>query len=127
IEPWIQWRPGRHLAINLDYLYQSLDVADGRLFTAKITDLRGTWQFNTRMSIRWIAQYRDVTRDPSLYVDEVDRRDRSWANQLLFSYKVNPRTLIYAGYSDGHESVDTNPLQQQTQTLFLKLSYAWQL
>ncbi len=127
IEPWFQWRPGRHLRVNLDYNYQSLDVAGGRLFTARITDLRSTWQFNTRMAVRWIAQYRDVTRDPSLYIDAVDNRERSWANQLLFSYKVNPRTLIYAGYSDGHDSVDANPLQRQAQTLFLKISYAWQL
>ncbi|HEX7048439.1 MAG TPA: DUF5916 domain-containing protein [Gammaproteobacteria bacterium] len=127
IEPWVDLRLGRHFSINIDYRYQSLDVADGRLFTARITDLRSTWQFNTRMSVRWIAQYRDVTRDAALYVDAVDDRERGWANQLLFSYKVNPRTLIYAGYSDGHDSIDTNPLQRQSQTLFLKLSYAWQL
>ncbi|HEX6930056.1 MAG TPA: DUF5916 domain-containing protein, partial [Gammaproteobacteria bacterium] len=127
IEPWIQWRPGRHLRVNLDYRYQSLDVDGGRLFTARITELRSTWQFSTRMSIRWIAQYRDVTRDASLYLDAVNAREKSWANQLLFSYKINPRTLVYAGYSDGHDSIDANPLQRQAQTLFLKISYAWQL
>ncbi len=127
IEPWIQLKPGRHLSVNLDYRYQALDVAGGELFTAKITELRGTWQFNTRLFLRWIAQHRDVERDPSLYIEAVDARTRSWANQVLLSYKVNPRTLLYVGYSDGHDAINEDPLERQTETLFLKLSYAWQL
>ena len=127
VEPWVDLRLGKHLALDLDYRYQELEVAGDTLFTAKITELRGTWQFSTRMFVRWIAQHRDVERDAALYVDPVDDRSRSWANQLLFSYKINPRTLVFAGYSDGHSSIDTNPLERQTETLFLKLSYAWQL
>lgn len=126
-EPFLNLRLGRHLSINLNHLYQELDVAEGRLFTARVTDLRTVWQFNTRMSVRWIAQYRDVTRDPALYIDDVDARSQDWGNQLLFSYKVNPRTLVYAGYSDGQEAIDGDPLDEQVQTIFLKLSYAWQL
>lgn len=127
VEPWVSLRFGRHLAINLNHRHQRLDVAGGRLFTADISEVRATWQFNTRTFLRWISQYRDVERDQSLYVDPVDERSRQWFNQVLFSYKINPRTLIFAGYSDGSGSVDDNPLQQQTQTVFLKLSYAWQL
>lgn len=126
-EPWMNLRLGEHLAISVNFLYQELDVAAGNLFRARVTDLRTTWQFNTRMSIRWIAQYRDVTRDPSLYLDEVDTRARDWGNQFLFSYKVNPRTLLYAGYSDGQEAINGDPFDEQVQTVFVKLSYAWQL
>jgi len=126
-EPWLNLRLGEHLAIDIDHLYQELDVAGGRLFTARVTDLRTVWQFNTRMSVRWIAQYRDVTRNTALYIDDVDARSRNWANQFLFSYKVNPRTLLYAGYSDGQEAIDGDPLDEQVQTVFVKLSYAWQI
>lgn len=127
IEPWLDLRIGQHLAVNIDYRYQTLDVAGGELFTARITELRSTWQFSTRMSVRWITQLRDVERDAALYVDAVDSRSRDWANQVLFSYKVNPRTLLFAGFSDGYESVADDPYEQQARTVFLKLSYAWQL
>lgn len=126
-EPWMNLRIGEHLAINASYLYQQLDVAGGNLFKARVTDLRTVWQFNTRMSVRWIAQYRDVTRDTTLYIDDVDARSRDWANQFMFSYKVNPRTLLYAGYSDGQEAIDGDPFAEQVQSVFVKLSYAWQL
>lgn len=126
-EPWASLRVGEHLAISLSHLYQELDVAGGNLFKARVTDLRTVWQFNTRMSVRWIAQYRDVTRDATLYIDEVDSRSRNWGNQFMFSYKVNPRTLLYAGYSDGQEAIDGDPFDEQVQTVFVKLSYAWQL
>jgi hypothetical protein len=127
VEPWVDLRLGRHFAINLNYRHQELDVAEGRLFTARISELRSTWQFNSRTFVRWIAQHRDIERDTALYVDDVDSRSREWVNQFLLSYKVNPRTLVYAGFSDGHESVDDDPLQQQLRTVFFKLSYAWQL
>lgn len=127
VEPWMNLRLGEHLSLNLNYRYQDLDVAGGQLFSAEITELRATWQFSTRTFLRWITQYRDVERDQTLYVNAVDERSRQWFNQILFSYKINPRTLIFAGYSDGSDSIDQNPLQQQTQTVFLKLSYAWQL
>lgn len=127
LDPWVQLRLGRHLYIQLDPTFERLNVLGDTLYTARLVDLRTTWQFNTRMSIRWIAQYRHVTRDPALYLDSVDRKSRNWANQLLFSYKLNPRTLLYAGISNGFRSVDQDPLDEQAQTLFLKLSYAWQL
>lgn len=127
IEPWVDLRLGRHFAVNLNYRFQTMDVAGGRLFTARVAETRATWQFSTRMFLRWISQYRDVDRDRSLYIDDVDARSRGWANQLLLSYKINPRTLVFAGYSDGLEAIDGDPLEVQQQTLFLKLSYAWQL
>ena len=50
-----------------------------------------------------------VRRDPSLYLDPVEPRTEQLANQLLFSWKLNPQTVFFAGYSDawlGEESVD---------------------
>lgn len=127
IDPWVQLRIGQHWYVQLDPTWERLTVDGDTLYTARLVDLRSTWQFNTRMSIRWIAQYRDVTRNTALYVDEVDARSRNWGNQFMFSYKVNPRTLLYAGYSDGQEAIDGDPFDEQVQTVFVKLSYAWQL
>lgn len=126
-EPWVNLRLGRHLELGLDWRYQQLDVASGRLFTAEVMELRATWQFSTRLFVRWITQFQDVRRDPALYVDAVDTRSRDWGNQLLVSYKVNPRTLFHIGVSDGQEAIDGDPFERQAQTVFMKFSYAWQL
>lgn len=126
-EPWATLRLGRHFAVSANYRYQQLDVAGGRLFTAEVAEMRATWQFTTRLFVRWVTQYQDVERDPSLYIDVVDERSRDWGNQFLLSYKVNPRTLVYAGISDTLQAIDRDPFERQVQSVFLKFSYAWQV
>jgi len=126
-EPWFTLRPGRHLDLNLRQRLLRLDVAGGRLFTAELIELRATWQFSVRSYLRLISQSVDVERDPTLYGFPINGRDRDLANQLLFSYKVNPQTVFFLGYSDGHYAADAARLEQQERTLFLKLSYAWLL
>lgn len=127
LNPRFTLRPGRHLNAEIRFTYDRLNVDGGRLFTARLTELRATWQFNTRMFVRWITQYRNLYRNPALYIDAVDEHQERWSNQVLFSYKVNPRTVFFAGYSDGRFGFNENPLQTQDRTLFLKFSYAWQL
>ena len=39
--------------------------------------------------------------DPDLYEDEVEALERDFFTQLLFSYKVNPQTVAFVGYSEG--------------------------
>jgi hypothetical protein len=57
----------------------------------------------------------------------VQARTRSLATQLLYSYKLNPRSALYAGWSQGGFSDDVQTgLFQDNRSLFLKLSYAWQ-
>jgi hypothetical protein len=57
----------------------------------------------------------------------VTRRDQGLANQLLFSYKINPQTVLFAGYSDNHfaDGFQAVDLKQQSRTFFFKLGYAW--
>ena len=46
--------------------------------------------------------------------------------QLLYSYKLNPQTVFFAGYSDNRlEDGTTGLLEPTGRTVFLKLSYAW--
>jgi hypothetical protein len=45
---------------------------------------------------------------------------------LLYSYKLNPQTVLFAGYSDNSiEDISTRELEKTGRTLFFKLSYAW--
>jgi hypothetical protein len=125
VEPSVIYLPGRHLRIQASHLLQQLDVKGGQLFEAHLTQLRLVYQFNVRTFIRLISQYTDIRRDPELYTFEVDRTSQRLFNQLLFSYKLNPQTVFFAGYSDnslGNERID---LTRDDRTFFFKIGYAW--
>jgi hypothetical protein len=79
------------------------------------------------MFIRSILQYVDIRRNQELYADEIDPISQELFTQLLFSYKVNPRTVVYIGYSDSHEANQGYLLTQSNRAFFMKLSYAWVL
>ena len=68
-----------------------------------------------------------MERDPSLYVQPVNQTARDWAAQLVYSYKINPRTALYAGGAYGAFMDDENPdMFGNTRSAFVKLSYGWQ-
>jgi hypothetical protein len=127
LDPGVRWNVGSHLRLNLNHAYEALDTDGGRLFTANLTEMRATYQLNNRTFIRWIGQYLNVDRDPTLYSFPIDARSRDFFNQFLFSYKINPLAVLFLGYSDtrtGNAQID---LTQQSRTLFLKVGYAWQV
>ena len=51
---------------------------------------------------------------------------RSINSQIIYSYKINPRTALYAGYADGYFGDQVDPLFQTDRTLFFKIGYAWE-
>ena len=60
----------------------------------------------------------------------MNRSQSSVFTQFLFSYKVNPQTVVFLGYSDNRNAFtdlqfNEVPLTQSDRTLFLKLGYAW--
>ena len=125
IDPTVRYNLGLHLRTVLTHVYQKLDVKGGNLYTANLTQLSTVYQFNVRTFLRAIFQYTDIDRTPALYLDAVDERTRELFTQLLFSYKLNPQTVLFVGYSDnslGDERID---LTRADRTLFLKLGYAW--
>jgi hypothetical protein len=126
-DPGMNLNLGRHLRLRLSHSWEALDVDDGRLFTANLTQMRATYQMNVRSFVRWVGQHVDIERDPALYSFPIDGRSRDFVNQLLFSYKVNPLTVLFLGYSDTHVGTSQIDLTQQSRTLFFKIGYAWQL
>ena len=56
---------------------------------------------------------------------EVDELSRDFFVQLLFSYKVNPRTVLFAGYSDGVAENQDISRTTTGRSVFVKISYAW--
>jgi hypothetical protein len=125
VSPEFDLRLGRGLRLSFDHAYERLDVAEGRLYTANLTQLRLVQQFSLRTFARIILQYQHVSREPALYIDPVDAVTKDLLTELLFSYKINPQTLVYAGYSEGRTTEDYVDLTTRERSLFFKLGYAW--
>jgi hypothetical protein len=99
---------------------------------AKMTGKIG--RFGVRSFIRAIIQYQDLERNAAMYGFPVDSRSRSLFTQLLFSYKLNPRTVLFLGYSDNgfggnfdYSGLGRVAITRTDRTFFVKISYAWQL
>ncbi|HUP47193.1 MAG TPA: hypothetical protein VNA04_00235 [Thermoanaerobaculia bacterium] len=116
---------GRHFNAQAQRIQQRLDVAGGRLSETVINELRLVYNFNVRSFVRAIVQHHETERDPALFRSPVQRHTELLFSQLLFSYKVNPQTVLFIGYSDNHVGIDAIDLRQTGRTFFAKLGYAW--
>jgi len=127
LSPDISWNVNRNLLVRLDAMFVTLDSKDGGdIFDAKVYDLRLTWQFNSRSFLRFTTQLFDIERNQALYDDAVDERSRDVGRQLLYSYKLNPQTVFFLGYSDQYVDDDQlNGLTETDRSLFMKIGYAW--
>jgi len=123
--PYIDLRYGKHVEMRLGYSYDHLNVEGGRLFTARVTEARILYHFNSRAFLRAILQYWNTDRSPDLYDFDVEARFNRLFSQILFSYKLNPRTVFFLGYSDNYYGFQGVDLTQSQRTFFLKIGYAW--
>jgi hypothetical protein len=137
VEPAVSLRVGRHLNVTASHNYSFMDIDDERLYTTNISYLKAVYQFNSRMFLRGIVQYSDYEFTPELYDVPTDPEFRWLAQQYLFSYKINPKTVLYLGYSDNRYGEDEatrtlrdratiweGDLTQQDRTFFAKIGYA---
>ena len=125
VNPWLDYNLGQHLKISLDHTIDRLNVNGGRLYTANLTMASLIYQFNTRTFFRAILHYEDYRRNNDLYLDEVDPREQSLFAQLLFSYKINPQTVFFLGYSGNHYGGHEHDLAWNDRSIFMKIGYAW--
>jgi hypothetical protein len=123
-------RPSRHLELRNDFSRSQLDIDDpvagkGRLFTAYVARVRGTYAFDARSFLRLIGQYTRTTQGPPLFAEE--GKAARFNGTGLFAYKLNWQTVFYLGYGDERTfDAPTNRMQKSGRQLFAKLSYAWQ-
>jgi len=127
LNPYIEWNATRNLLLRYEASFAKLDSKEGpNIFNAAVHDMRFTWQFSAHSFLRFTAQIQDVERNPDEYIDEVDRQSKGVGRQLLYSYKLNPQTVFFLGYSDNH--IDDDGLASMTatdRTWFTKIGYAW--
>jgi hypothetical protein len=131
IGPELTYRLGRHLSIGLQHELERLKVDEGRLYEANLSQSRIVYQFNRRAFLRAILQYLDLERELDLYdplvvaEEDLEAAEQNLFSQLLFSYKINPQTVFFLGYSDRRLGDEETDLTLRDRTFFLKLGYAW--
>ena len=125
----------RHANLVASYDHERLSLGGDTIYAADLGQVKLVWNFSVRSFVRAVVQYQDLRQNPLMYLDPVDSRARSLFTQLLFSYKLNPRTVLFLGYSDnalggvfdswlGPERI---AVTRTDRTFFLKVGYAWQL
>lgn len=124
LNPGIQYNPGRHFHMGIDHVFERLNVDAGKLYTANLTNLRMIYQFNRRAFLRTILQYADYQYNSQLYLQPRDPEFKHLFTQVLFSYKINPQTVLFLGYSDDYYGYSNISLNQNNRTFFMKIGYA---
>ncbi len=124
LNPGVIYKAGRHFSITLDHIFERFDVDPGRLYTANVTNLQAVYQFNRRTFLRTILQYVDYDYNVANYTFPIDPKFKHLFTQVMFSYKVNPQTVLFLGYSDDHFGSFHTPLTQANYTFFFKIGYA---
>lgn len=127
VQPFVQWNINRHLFLNAEATLLQLDTKQGeKIFDAGVYDVRLTWQFSRRSFVRVTTQIQNIDRNLDVYVDDVDSETRRVGRQLLYSYKLNPQTVFFLGYSNNYmDDDDLRGLEETDRTLFMKIGYAW--
>lgn len=130
--PKVEIKIGRHFNGQMSHVQQRLRVPEGEILDVGLSELKVVWNFNLRSFLRVIFQYQDLERNPDLFLVPVEESVETLFSQVLFSYKLNPQTVLFLGYSDNSLGVDDSrfPLQsvsltQTDRTLFFKVGYAF--
>jgi hypothetical protein len=125
-EAWINL--GRRLSVRYSHTYQRLDTLGGEeIYTVNLAQSRIQYMFTSRAFVRAILQYQWLHQNPLVYEQEVPEDSQDLFTQFLFSYKLNARTVIFAGYSDNSLGFQQSGLVRTDRTFFIKLGYAWVL
>lgn len=120
-------RPNDHLEVELDTDYRWLDVEGGRLFDAEVERLKATWTFDRKSFIRLIGQHVRTDRDPALHDFPVVPSTGALTFSALYAYKLNWQTVFFLGYGDNSVLFDDDDFETAERSVFLKVSYAWQM
>jgi hypothetical protein len=125
----------KHFNLVASHNFERLSLGGDTIYTVNLSQVKLVWNFSVRTFVRAIVQYRNQEQNPAMYGFPVDSRTRGLFTQFLFSYKVNPRTVIFVGYSDNSMGgvfdswlgPNRVGITRTDRTFFLKVGYAWQI
>jgi hypothetical protein len=86
---------------------------------------RALYHMSPRMFVRGVIQLRQTERNAALYEVPVTPAETRLLSQLLFSYKLNPQSVLFFGYADNQLGREEFTLTRENRTLFLKAGYSW--
>ncbi len=125
IAPSVTWRAGRRVNLNLSHAFERLSLEGDRIFHTNLSQVRLLYHISVEAFVRATVQYRNVDRNLDLYSVPVEESTQTLFTQFLFSFKLNPRTVAFVGYSDNRLGLTEFDLTQTDRTFFVKLGYAW--
>lgn len=118
-----------HLEVDFYQTYSKLDAKENNsqtnkdinVYTANISELRLSYQFDIQSYLKLSLIYNDVDYTGSEKVKDL-------SSQLIYAYKLNPQTVFFLGYSDiSYQDNDLTKLTRAEKTFFTKVSYAFAL
>lgn len=124
IIPALEWGIGKHLNLNINHTFERLSLTGKKIYTVNLSQAKIIYNFNIRTFVRVIVQYTHIDRNTDNYIIPVDPVYKGVFTQLLFSYKINPQTVLFIGYSDNHMGLKGIDITQTNRTFFLKIGYA---
>ena len=124
LNPSIELGMGRHLNLNVSHIFERLSLEGEKIYHANLFQARVIYNFNVRSFVRATVQYTDIDRNTGMYFLPIEPHTRVLFTQFLFSYKINPQTVLFIGYSDNHLGFRGIDLTRTDRTFFLKIGYA---
>ncbi|MCK4888291.1 MAG: hypothetical protein KAS97_00080, partial [Candidatus Aminicenantes bacterium] len=100
------------------------DFEGEKVYTVNLLQAKFIYNLNIRTFVRAIVQYTHIDRNTGLYIVPVDEKTKAVFTQFLFSYKINPQTVLFLGYSDNHFGLKGIDITRTDRTFFLKIGYA---
>ena len=129
------WNITNHLEFDITQTYSKLDATPvkvntettSNVYTANLTDLRLSYQFDVQSYLKLSMVYRDIDRNINNNpYTTVSAKNKNLATQLIYAYKLNPQTVFFLGYSDNsYQDDDLGDLSREHRTFFSKISYSW--
>jgi len=130
------YRPNDQVTLNLDLIYSDFDDREtgDPVLDDLIGRLRVNWQFTPAMSFRAIVQHEKTDTNP---LQSVLEARRNWNVDLLFTYRINAWTAVYAGYNHNQQNLAlediagvpvlrrSNNLMTDSEQFVIKFSYSF--
>ncbi len=126
LNPSLTYNLGKRFRLAFNHNYEKMNAAGQALYTAHISQGSIIYHLNTRVFLRAILQYVHYDYNIENYTFPIDSKYKSFFAQILFSYRFNPRTVVFLGYTDNYLGNQEVSLTQTDRTLFLKIGYSWQ-
>ena len=121
-EVYASAQPVDHLQAELIARGRRLEIDGDRLFSAESVRAQLTWTFGQRSFVRGIGDARTVDWNRAR-APEKPKREGSIDTSLLYGFRLNWQTILYAGYADTRP-VYADGAGDANREYFLKVSYA---